>query len=97
MINEEYNPSSGLFLYSVICDGSDCDESLPVRGSELIAIVDAISARWLMRIPKQKFSGHVYRDYCPKCRKNESHVQPDLVSGICIQFGSTESTLTKKG
>ncbi len=67
MIKEEYNPNSGLFLYSAVCD--DCEESLPPRGSMAIAIVDATAAKWLMRKPSRKFSGIALSDFCPECRK----------------------------
>lgn len=70
MIKEEYNPTNGLFLYSVICD--DCEESLPARGSMAIAIVDAVASKWLMRKPIRKFSGTALSDFCPKCRKKHN-------------------------
>lgn len=96
MIRDEYNPNSGLFLYSVVCDGDECEEFLPPRGSELIAIVDAVAARWLMRSPKQMFSGIVHRDYCPRCRKKEQDEHQEVVSGVRVFFGFQTCDTSKK-
>lgn len=71
MRQEEYNPDTGLFLYWFECDGSDCEEKTPKRGSDLISMSDAIALKWLVGKPERKFSGIARRDYCPKCAKKE--------------------------
>jgi hypothetical protein len=85
MIREEYNSDGGLFLYTVVCDGGDCETALPPRGSEPIAIVDAIYDKWLMRQPHQKFSGIIYQDYCPSCKRRENRERLQMVSGVYFQ------------
>lgn len=96
MIRDEYNPDSGLSLYSAVCDGDDCEESLTPRSSEFFAIVDAAAAKWLVRKPKRKFSGVIHRDYCPKCRKKEENEHQEVVPRVRVFFGSSARSTSEK-
>lgn len=70
MIEKEYNSNRGLFFYTISCDGNDCEETLPPKDSDTIALMVAIEAGW-KRLPIQKFSGIAQEDLCPACRKKQ--------------------------
>jgi hypothetical protein len=56
--------------YTIHCDGSDCEESIPGKSTELMTKLVAAEAKWSLDIPSRKFSGYAHYNYCPKCRKN---------------------------
>lgn len=64
MIQESWKDEDPTF--TVTCD--NCDETLGPYRTEAVAIVSAIEACWVVRSPKQKFSGIVYNEFCPKCK-----------------------------
>lgn len=64
MIAEDVNDND-MWTYTARCDADDCTESLPPRGSPIIALMDAIQAGWRQE-SVQKMSGVAKYLFCKK-------------------------------